>query len=256
MADTAEDVMTSIAEIADPERAVFLQRYFKTGPGEYGEGDIFAGLRVPAVRKIAKEFASLPLSEIDRLLDSEIHEHRLVALEILVLQFRRASSPKHRDEALRKQICDLYLAAVRRQRVNNWDLVDGSAPYILGEFLYDRPRDLLFELAINDRLWERRVAIIATFSFIAHGEAATTLNIAELLLADTHDLIHKAVGWALRNVGARVDRQLLCTFLDAHASAMPSTMLSYATEHFDPPLRAHYRALRLAGKRATGPARA
>jgi 3-methyladenine DNA glycosylase AlkD len=244
MTDTADALKASIAEIADPEAVIVLQRYFKTGPGEYGEGDGFAGVRVPAVRKIARQFATMPLAEIATLLESEVHEHRLAALSILVLQFQRASRTRHRDDAMRMRLCDFYVVSVRSQRVNNWDLVDSSAEYILGEFLLDRPRALLYELAASQSLWERRVAIISTFSFIKHGDASTTFDIAEVLLADRHDLIQKAVGWALREVGARIDRRLLCAFLDLHVAALSSTTLSYATEHFDRPLREHYRSLR------------
>lgn len=244
MIATADDVMKSIADIADPERAAALQRYFKTGPGGYGAGDVFLGLRVPSVRKIAKQFADLPLAEIDRLLDSEIHEHRSAGLGILVLQFQRASGGRSRDDERRERIADFYLVAVRRQRVNNWDLVDSSAPYILGAFLYDRPRDVLFTFAASKSLWERRVAIISTLGFIKRGDASTTLEIAALLLNDKHDLIHKAVGWALREVGARIDPRLLRSFLDVHAPSMPRIMLSYATEHFDSAQREHYRGLR------------
>lgn len=237
-------MIASVAAIADVERAAALQRYFKTGPGEYGAGDVFAGLRVPDVRKIARSYADLPLPEVDRLLDSDIHEHRLAALEILVFQFRRANSPKRYQAALREQISNLYIAAVRRQRVNNWDLIDGSAPTILGELLYDRPRDLLFEFARSESIWERRVAVLSTFGFLKHGDASTSLEIATLLIDDNHPLIHKAVGWMLREIGARISRQTLCDFLDANAARMPRTMLSYATEHFAPPLREHYRKLR------------
>jgi 3-methyladenine DNA glycosylase AlkD len=249
MTDTADALKASIAGIADPEVAIVLQRYFKTGPGEYGDGDLFAGVRVPAIKALAKQFAAMPLSQIDMLLESEIHEHRAAALQILVLQFQRASGAMRRDDALQQQICDFYVAAVRRGRVNNWDLVDCSAAYILGELLLDRPRELLHEFAASRSLWERRVAIVSTFAFIKRGDASTTFDIAELLLADRHDLIHKAVGWALRDVGARIDRGLLCAFLDEHVAAMSSTTLSYATEHFDRPLREHYRGLRAARSR-------
>ncbi|NEN04907.1 DNA alkylation repair protein [Diaminobutyricibacter tongyongensis] len=241
---TAVQVMDALAEVADPDDAVFLQRFFKTGPGQYGEGDVFIGVRVPATRAVAKRFAELPLEEIGVLLDSGVHEHRLAGLVILNRLFERASRPKARDDAQRERLADFYLAGVRRGRVNNWDLVDGSAEFVLGEYLVDRPRDLLFELAGSDVLWERRVAVLSTFAFIKRGDASTTLALAERLLDDREDLMQKAVGWMLREVGKRVDQVELLSFLDAHAPAMPRTMLSYATEHLAPAQRAAYRAAR------------
>lgn len=230
-----------MAAAADPKDAVHLQRFFKTGPGEYGEGDVFIGVRVPATRAIVKRFADVPLDEVDLLLDSEVHEHRLAGLIILNTGFARASRPEIADAAVRDEIVARYLAAVRRGRVNNWDLVDASAEHILGPWLLDRPRDLLFELAAGESLWERRVALLSTFAFIKAGDASTTLDLCERLLADRVDLIQKAVGWMLREVGKRVDRVLLLDFLDRHAPAMGRTALSYATEHLDPAVRARLR---------------
>ncbi|CAN5466235.1 DNA alkylation repair protein [soil metagenome] len=244
MNDTADALASEIAAIADPAVAVTLQSYFKTGPGDYGEGDIFVGVRVPAMKKVAKQFEALPFDELRTLIDSEIHEHRATALGILVLQFKRASKIKTRDEAERARICGFYLDAVYRQRVNNWDLVDSTAEFILGEYLLDKPRDLLLELAASQSLWERRVSVLATFSFLKQGDASTSLAIADMLLTDKHDLMHKAVGWMLRELGWRVDRQLLLDYLEANAARMPRTMLSYATEHLDPEQRLYYRKLR------------
>jgi 3-methyladenine DNA glycosylase AlkD len=241
---TATDVMKALAEVASSDDAEFLQRFFKTGPGQYGEGDVFIGVRVPQTRAVAKQFAALPLAEIDALLDSEVHEHRLAALILLNGAFARASGSRTRDDGERERLAAFYLAAVRRGRVNNWDLVDASAEFVLGEYLFDRPRFLLFELAESDSLWWRRVAVLSSFAFIKHGDASTTLELAALLLTDREDLMHKAVGWMLREVGKRVDRSLLVGFLDEHAPAMPRTMLSYATEHLDPGIRASYRARR------------
>jgi 3-methyladenine DNA glycosylase AlkD len=241
---TAAQVMDALADVADPDDAVFLQRFFKTGPGQYGEGDVFIGVRVPATRVVAKRFADLPLSEIDVLLDSAVHEHRLAGLVILNRHFELASRAAARDEEERARLADFYLAAVRRGRVNNWDLVDGSAEFVLGEYLVDRPRDLLFELAASGVLWERRVAVLSTFAFIKRGDASTTLALAERLLDDREDLMQKAVGWMLREIGKRVERAVLLGFLDEHAPAMPRTMLSYATEHLTPDERAAYRAAR------------
>ncbi|WP_228805871.1 DNA alkylation repair protein [Nocardia cyriacigeorgica] len=234
----------AIAEHADPADAVHLQRFFKTGPGEYGEGDVFIGVRVPATRTVAKRFAALALTEIDELLDSPVHEERLAGLIILNTRFERASKPRTFDEAARAEMVRFYLDAVRRGRVNNWDLVDVSAERIVGPWLLDKPRELLFELADSDSLWERRVALLSTFAFIKAGDASTTFALSERLLTDRHDLIQKALGWMLREVGKRVDRQLLIDFLDRHAAEMGRTALSYATEHLDPESRARYRAMR------------
>ena len=184
-----------LRSFADPKVATVLARFFKTGPGQYGEGDRFIGVKVPTTRKVAKEFKSLPLPEVECLLHSEIHEERLLALVILVGQFEKG------DEATRKRIYDLYLANTRH--VNNWDLVDLSAPQIVGGYLETRSRKPLDRLAKSASLWERRISILATHWFIRHGDFADTLRIAEKLLGDKEDLIHKAVGWMLREVGKR-----------------------------------------------------
>ncbi|HWH26568.1 MAG TPA: DNA alkylation repair protein [Pseudolysinimonas sp.] len=229
---TAEDVRAALDELADPERALVSARFFKTGPGQYGEGDVFLGVTVPQTRSVVKRYRYLPLSAVDELLDSEVHEHRLAGVLILVTQY-----PSDPDA-----VFDAYLAAVRRGRVNNWDLVDASAEHIVGPYLVDGDRSLLVELAGSASVWERRVAVLATFDFIKRGDASTTLELAELLLRDPHDLIQKAVGWMLREVGKRVSREQLLGFLDAHAAAMPRTMLSYATEHLTPEERAGSRS--------------
>ncbi|WP_278261450.1 DNA alkylation repair protein [Nocardia sp. AG03] len=240
----AEDVRAALATHADPADAQHLQRFFKTGPGEYGEGDVFLGVRVPATRKVAKQFADLPLDGIDELLDSPVHEERLAALLILNARFAAASKPRTRDDDARARMVEFYLAAVRRGRVNNWDLVDASAENIVGPWLLDRDRALLFQLAQRDSLWERRVALLSTFAFIKAGDPSTTLELAATLLDDRRDLIQKALGWMLREVGKRVDRAALTDFLDLHAAAMGRTALSYATEHLPPDARAAYRAMR------------
>ena len=234
----AKDVAAALAEAANAADAGFLQRFFKTGKGQYGEGDVFIGVRVPATRVVARRFADLPFADLDQLLDSEVHEHRLAALLILVARFEAASRPRSRDEALRAEIADRYLAAVRRGRVNNWDLVDSSAPYILGGYLFDRPRDILFDFARTGDLWQRRVAMLATLGFIARKDPSSTLELAEILLRDREDLIQKAVGWMLREVGKRIDPAILTGFLDGHAAQMPRTALSYATEHLTAEQRA------------------
>ncbi|MCS5735481.1 DNA alkylation repair protein [Herbiconiux daphne] len=243
---TAAEVEAALADIADAADAVNLRRFFKTGPGQYGEGDEFIGVRVPASRAVAKRFANrLAPAEIDALLESRVHEHRLVGLFLLIADLDRAVAPRTRDEADERRVVDQYRRAVRRGRVDNWDLVDSSADQILGRWLLltGAPRDELFALARSDDLWQRRVGVLATFAFIKSGDATTTLEIAPLLLDDPHDLLHKAVGWMLREVGKRVDRALLLGFLDDYAARMPRTMLSYATEHLDAEQRRHYRSL-------------
>ena len=224
----------ALAALADPETAAGSARYFKTGAGQYGEGDVFLGVKVPAVRTVVRRFRGLPLDEVDALLDDAEHEHRLAGVLLLVAAYPAAP----------EEVVERYLAAVRRGRVNNWDLVDASAEFILGPWLLDRDRGLLRELAASASLWERRVAVLATFDFLKHGDPSTTLELAEMLLGDREDLMQKAVGWMLRETGKRVSRDALTGFLDAHAAAMPRTMLSYATEHLTPDERAKYRAMR------------
>ncbi|MFC5502199.1 DNA alkylation repair protein [Lysinimonas soli] len=234
MGETADDVRAALAELADPSRAADLGRYFKTGPGEYGEGDVFLGIRMPTIRRAVAPFRGIALDEIDALLDDPEHEHRMAALLLLVAAARREP----------ETVVARYLAAVARGRVNNWDLVDVSSAPILGAWWRGRDRAPLRALAASASLWERRVAVLATLDFLQHGDASTTFELAERLLADREDLIQKAVGWMLREAGDRVDRAALLAFLDAHAAAMPRTMLSYATEHLTPEQRTHYRALR------------
>jgi 3-methyladenine DNA glycosylase AlkD len=211
--------------LADPERAANLAWFFKTGKGEYGEGDRFLGITDPVCRRTALRYRTLPLSDIERLLESRYHEHRFAALEILVAQYERAAAEEQRA------IVDFYLQ--QTHRINNWDLVDTSAPYIVGDFLKGRPRDLLDHLAGSTNLWERRIAIVATLGLIKNGEIEETFRIAEKLLADKHDLIRKAVGWALREAG-KISRPKLLSFLKRHYDAIPRTALRYAIEHLPP----------------------
>ncbi|MCU1423930.1 MAG: uncharacterized protein JWM51_221 [Microbacteriaceae bacterium] len=240
---TAQQIQDALAAVSDRETAKNSQRFFKTGKGQYGAGDVFAGVRVPDIRRIAKDFADLSPADLNDLLDSPVHEHRFAALIVMVSQFTRASAVQARDEAERDRLAEFYLSAMRRGRINNWDLVDCSAEYILGEYLFDKPRDQLLRLARSGVVWQRRIAIISTFAFIKHGDASTTLEVAEVLLEDKHDLIQKAVGWMLREVGKRVDRELLVDFLKVHAKRMPRVTMSYATEHFEHTDRVYYRSL-------------
>jgi len=215
------------------ERAEISQRFFKTGPGEYGEGDVFCGLTVPQTRELAKKFGELPFSEIKKLLSSEIHEERLLALLILVRRFERGES------AVRKKIYDFYLQ--NTARVNNWDLVDLSADKIVGRHLLNRSIAPLLTLARSKILWERRVAIVSTFQFIRQANFRTTFKIVRVLISDGHDLIHKACGWMLREVGKR-DSRILRDFLKLHSKSMPRTMLRYAIERFSKTERKKYLA--------------
>jgi 3-methyladenine DNA glycosylase AlkD len=221
---TAEDIQEALQKHANAEDAVFLQRFFKTDKGQYGADDVFIGVRVPMTRAVCKVFKDLPLAEIQRLLDSDIHEHRLAAVILLSNQYTKA------NQGMRQKIFELYLKNVQRGRVNNWDLVDASAEFIIGKHLVDQPRDLLFTLAHSDGLWQRRVAMLSTFHFLKIGNPQPTIDIAEVLLHDPHDLIQKAVGWMLREMGKRVDERLLIAFLKKYAHEMPRTMLRYAIE--------------------------
>jgi 3-methyladenine DNA glycosylase AlkD len=242
----AAALATAVDAAGDPDDAAFLQRFFKTGPGEYGQGDVFAGVRVPAIRAIVKRFDRMPLADAVVLLESPVHEHRLAALLVMVRQAEVARRSRSRDDAARLALHRAYLTAVHVGRVNNWDLVDSTAVVLVGEMIRDGIADasVLDRLAASASLWERRVAVIATFADIRAGDAGPSLRLAVGLLDDREDLIHKAVGWMLREVGKRVDRDALTGFLDAHASRMPRTMLSYATEHLSPDQRAAYRAMR------------
>ena len=240
-----DELRCELREAAEPERVPEIQRSFKTGPGGYGEGDVFLGVRVPAVRVVARRHTGLSLEDITKLLRSPIHEERLAALVILVRRYGRA------DEQQRQRIYDLYLG--NTAHVNSWDLVDVSAPHIVGAHLLDRrgaEHRVLERLASSPSVWERRIAIMATFAFIRAGQYDETLRLARVLLDDEHDLIHKAVGWMLREVGKR-DEELLLVFLQQHAGDMPRTMLRYAVERLDALVRAELMA---AGRRQTATA--
>ena len=209
--------------LSEPEKAEFLPRFFKALPGGYAEGDLFIGVTVPNIRKVARRYRDLPLPQVRRLLHSGIHEHRLTALLILVDTFGRA------DQSLKENIGAFYISNLKH--VNNWDLVDLSADKILGAFLFGRDRAILYTLCHSDHLWSQRVSIISTFFFIRRGQFDDTLRLAGQLLSHRHDLIHKATGWMLREVGKR-DKEAEELFLKKHYREMPRTMLRYAIEKF------------------------
>lgn len=225
----AASAIADLKKNASPSKARVLQRFFKTGKGEYGEGDIFLGVTVPEQRVIARKYASFPLGEIKKLLESQLHECRLTALLILVGQYARA------ERAEKKKIVDFYLR--NRRRVNNWDLVDSSACHILGDFLKnDSSCEILFTLTRSKFLWGRRIAIVSTLAMIRARRFDMTIRIAELLLDDAHDLIHKAVGWMLREMGKQNESELT-RFVRAYKAQMPRTMLRYAIERYPEKIR-------------------
>lgn len=213
-----------------------IQRYFKSGKGQYADGDRFLGVRMGTVFQIARDFIDMPVNGLEALMESEIHEARAGAMSIMDKCARRKRTPEER----RKEMFDLYIR--RHDRINNWDLVDLAAPHVVGGYLHDKPRDLLFELACSDNVWERRTAIVATSHFIRQGDLDDTFTIAEILIGDDHDLIHKAVGGWIRECGKK-DRERHLKFLDTHAARMPRTMLRYAIEHLDKAQKEHYRSM-------------
>jgi 3-methyladenine DNA glycosylase AlkD len=228
---SADDILARLQALGNPEHARFVAGYFRTGPGEYAEGDRFLGIRVPVLRGLVREYRGLPLERTAELLRSPWHEARLLACLLLADAYPRG------DEAAREAIYRLYLANTRY--INNWDLVDSSAPQVVGAHLQAGDRTALEKLARSESLWERRIAILATQHFIRRDDFDTTLKIAEMLVDDAHDLIHKAVGWMLREVGNR-DRAAEEAFLRRHHRTMPRTMLRYAIEKFPPELRKAY----------------
>ena len=226
-----DQLKRDLSQLSDPERAKNLSRYFKSGKGQYGEGDLFLGIPVPQQRKVAKSYIGLALSDLQVLLNSKYHEHRLTALLILVSKYQKA------DSSGKKEVYDFYQKNL--EQVNNWDLVDSSAPKIVGDYLVNKDRSILYNLAKSNNLWKRRVAILSTSAFIDDNDFEDALKISELLLHDEHDLIHKAVGWMLREIGKR-DQGLEEQFLTKHCAQMPRTMLRYAIEKFDEKKRKIY----------------
>jgi len=221
-----------LQKLANPKQAEILQRFFKTGKGQYGEGDIFLGIRVPVQRQVAKKYKDkINLKDIQKLLDSKIHEYRLVGLFILMDKYKKA------EEKERKNIFNFYLKNTKK--INNWDLVDISSHKIIGNFLVDKPRDVLYKLAKSENLWEKRISIISTFAFINKNDFKDALKISKILLKDSHDLIHKAIGWMLREIGKK-DQATEEQFLQKHYKNMPRTMLRYAIERFEEGKRQAY----------------
>ena len=228
---SVKNIRHRLKQLASRETAEILEKFFKTGPGEYGEGDTFIGVRVPDLRKLAKEFKETSTPDVVTLLTSPIHEERFLGLVMLIRDFECG------DDAEKKKVYELYLE--NTSFINSWDLVDGSAHHIVGAFLLDKDKAPLYRLATSQNLWERRIAIISTFYFIKHDQFQETLEIAKILLSDAEDLIHKAVGWMLREVGKR-DMELEESFLKKHYMKMPRTMLRYAIEKFPEPKRQRY----------------
>ncbi len=232
------DLQLKLKQAGSKKRAEVSQNFFKTGKGEYGEGDIFLGITVPELRKIARKYTNLSLVALKKLLESKIHEYRYVALLILVEQYKRAR--KLGAAKVKNEIVEFYLK--NAEYVNNWDLVDTSAPYILGDYLLDRSRKVLYTFARSKNLWKNRISIVATYHFIKHDDFTDTLDISTILLSHSHDLIHKAVGWMLREVGKR-DKELLEDYLIKNISTLPRTTLRYAIEKFSTERRKYYLSL-------------
>ena len=225
------ELQKKIKELGSPEVSKTMQWFFKTGKGEYGEGDIFAGLKVPSQRKLAREFRDLSLTDLKILLNSPVHEERLISLFILIDKYGKG------DKQEKEAIFSFYLK--NRKGINNWDLVDLSAPKIIGKHLLNKDKNLLFKFALSKNLWERRIAVLSTYEFIKNNDFDLALQISEMLLKDKHDLIHKAVGWMLREIGKR-DLQAEESFLKIHYKKMPRTMLRYAIEKFPETKRKKY----------------
>lgn len=228
---TALELQKYLRAKANPEHAMNLQRFFKTGPGDYGEGDIFLGIKIPNLRQAIKKFKDISFDDILIVLSSKYHEERMLALFLLVEKYKKANDKD------KKTIVNIYLKNTKY--INNWDLVDLSAHHILGAYLFDKEKDILFKFAKSNNLWKKRIAIITTFYFLRRGEFGPTFQIAEILMNDKHDLIHKGVGWMLREVGNRdigaEEEFLLCFY-----KQMPRTMLRYAIEKFPEEKRQAY----------------
>ncbi len=233
MKNKLENLVKELKTAGHPDKAKLLSGFFKTGKGQYGEGDIFLGIYVPIQRAISKKYTDLDFSDLATLLKSKVHEHRLAALYILVAKFKQGDA--------KEKVYKFYLKNIKG--INNWDLVDTSAPRIIGEWLAEKPKDTLYKLARSKNLWEKRIAIISTLAFIKNKHLTDTFKISEILMNDKHDLIHKAVGWMLREAGKK-DEAALRKFLDKHTTKMPRTMLRYSIEKFNQETRKYYLCLK------------
>lgn len=236
---TAKQFMERLKKLQSDDELKKIQRYFKSGEGEYGEGDKFIGVKMGQLFELAKESGEMPIDEIEKLLESPIHEARAGAVSIM----DKASRSKKITESRRKEFYELYMR--RHDRINNWDLVDLGCLHMTGSYLFDKPRSILFKLARSKNIWERRTAILSTCYFIKQNDLDDTFKIAELLVKDKEDLVHKATGWMLRFAGDK-DRKRLLNFLDRYAATMPRMLLRYAIEKLDPKLRDHYLAMKKA----------
>src|SRR5688572_4167775 len=238
---TAKDFVADMKAHQSDEELKKIQRYFKSGEGQYGEGDQFMGIRMGTLFALAKQYEGMPVKELEKLLESQIHEVRAGSVSIMDKESRN----KKITEARLKDFYELYMR--RHDRINNWDLVDLGCLHMTGSYLFEKPREILYKLARSKNIWERRTAILSTCYFIRQGDIEDTFSIAEILVKDKEDLIHKATGWMLRFAGTK-DRQKLLSFLDKHAATMPRTLLRYSTEHFDKKQRDHYLNLKKAEK--------
>ncbi|MFN4082647.1 MAG: DNA alkylation repair protein [Bacteroidia bacterium] len=232
-----KDLENEINKIADEKHAIALKRFFKTGKGQYGEGDIFIGLRNPQCRTLAKKYKTLSMVQTEILIANKVHEKRFIGLLILIQNYKNAK--KSKDGNLIEDIIQTYIKHAKQNRINNWDLVDLSAPNLLGDYLINRDKTLLYDFAKTENLWLQRISIIATYAFIRKNLFIDTLNISKILINHKHDLIHKAVGWMLREIGKR-DINALELFLAEHYNNMPRTMLRYAIEKFNENKRQQY----------------
>lgn len=231
----ADEVIANLKNLANKDKAKILMRFFKTGKGQYAEGDVFWGINIPSIRTVAKKARDVELSETVKLLKDSVHEVRLCGLLILVYRYSNS------DDRLKKEIFDIYLS--NRKYINSWDLVDVTSPNIVGDYLFNRDRSILYELAESDNIWERRISIISTFAFIKKGDFEDAIAICKLLMFDKHDLIHKATGWILREI-YKIDKEPILKVLDQYAALMPRTMLRYSIEKMDEPLRLYYLQLK------------
>ena len=235
---SAEQLVEELQTYASDSDAAFLQRFFKTSPGEYGEGDVFIGVRVPMTRRVCRNYRDLPIDEISKLLESPVHEHRLAAVIIMCWQY------SHADNGYQRELYELYLTGLDKNQINNWDIVDVSCMHIVGAYAREHNDKVLFRLARHAKLWHKRAAIVSCFAWLRKGEVGPTIELAEILWPEQHDLLQKATGWMLREVGKQIDEQILHDFLDRHAHAMPRTTLRYSIERLTPEKRHYYMQLK------------